>query len=79
MRIHGSDTSMPCSVSRFLLEEMGLIHMIKKPTSVCGDNGPATRLLWNDIVAEGNQFFGEDISKNITLERSAMKRVLSVF
>ena len=24
---------------------------------LCGDNDPATRLLWNDIVTEGNQFF----------------------
>ena len=31
--------------------------MIKKPTPLCGDNDPATRLLWNDIVTEGNQFF----------------------
>jgi hypothetical protein len=42
---------------RFLLTEMGLSHMIKKPTPLCGDNDPATRLLWNDIVTEGNQFF----------------------
>ena len=42
---------------RFLLDEMGLSHMIKKPTPLCGDNDPATRLLWNDIVTEGNQFF----------------------
>ena len=39
------------------MAEMGLSHMIKKPTPLCGDNDPATRLLWNDIVTEGNQFF----------------------
>ena len=42
---------------RFLLDEMGLSHMVKKPAPLCGDNDPATRLLCNDIVTEGNQFF----------------------
>ena len=42
---------------RFLLDELELSHLISSPTPMCGDNDAATRLLWNDTITEGNQFF----------------------
>ena len=42
---------------RFLLHEMDLDDLIPTPTAVLGDNDPCTRLIWNDIITEGNQFF----------------------
>ena len=40
-----------------MLHEMDLDDLIPTPTAVLGDNDPCTRLIWNDIITEGNQFF----------------------
>jgi len=36
---------------------MKLTDLIPKPTPLLGDNDPATRLIWNDNITDGNQFF----------------------
>ena len=42
---------------RFLLHEMKLDEFITSPTPLLGDNDPCTRMIWNDIITDGNQFF----------------------
>eukprot|EP01051_Picozoa_sp_SAG22_P010705 SAG22_NODE_978_length_6192_cov_2.764320_4_plen_117_part_00 len=42
---------------RQLMEEMGLNDLLQGPTPLLGDNNPSTRLIWNDQITEGNQFF----------------------